>query len=100
MIADVSDKGIAAALFMAFARTVIHAIAQIILNPAIASNGKISSEPRQRHQCCITTFYGVLNPAGGELCYVNAGHDPPITSWSMVRCGAGPDRRHGAGRHG
>ncbi|MCC8986724.1 MAG: SpoIIE family protein phosphatase [Candidatus Contendobacter sp.] len=78
VIADVSDKGIAAALFMAFARTVIHTIAQIIPEPGDClerANHLLSHD--NAASMFVTTFYGVLNPASGELCYVNAGHNPP-----------------------
>ena len=78
VIADVSDKGIAAALFMAFARTVIHTIAQIIPEPGNClerANHLLSHD--NAASMFVTTFYGVLNPASGELCYVNAGHNPP-----------------------
>ena len=78
VIADVSDKGIAAALFMAFARTVIHTIAQLIPEPGDClerANNLLSHD--NAASMFVTTFYGVLNPANGEFRYVNAGHNPP-----------------------
>ena len=78
VIADVSDKGIAAALFMAIARTVIRAIAQIVPAPGACleqANALLSKD--NAAAMFVTTFYGVLDPATGEFRYANAGHNPP-----------------------
>ena len=78
VIADVSDKGIAAALFMAIARTVIRAIAQIVPAPGACleqANALLSKD--NTAAMFVTTFYGVLDPATGEFRYANAGHNPP-----------------------
>lgn len=78
VIADVSDKGIAAALFMAIARTVIRAIAQIVPEPSAClerANTLLSND--NAAAMFVTTFYGVLNATTGEFRYANAGHNPP-----------------------
>ena len=78
VIADVSDKGIAAALFMAIARTVIRAIAQIVPEPGIClerANALLSND--NGAAMFVTTFYGTLDLATGEFRYANAGHNPP-----------------------
>lgn len=78
VIADVSDKGIPAALFMVLARTLMRATA-------------ITSE--KPHECLVsvnnflcydnpsgmftTLFYGALDLNTGILSYANAGHNPP-----------------------
>lgn len=79
VMADVSDKGMSAALYMALSRSLIHAEA------------KRSSSPRQvllrvhrlllemsQTDMFVTVFYGVLDPAQGTLRYARAGHDPPL----------------------
>jgi len=78
VIADVSDKGIAAALFMAIARTVIRAVAQIVPEPGACleqANALLSQD--NAAAMFVTVFYGVLDPATGALRYANAGHNPP-----------------------
>lgn len=78
VIADVSDKGVAAALFMAVARTVIHAVAQIVPEPGACleqANALLSED--NATAMFVTVFYGTLDPASGEFRYANAGHNPP-----------------------
>ncbi|MFH1691668.1 MAG: SpoIIE family protein phosphatase [Candidatus Omnitrophota bacterium] len=79
VIADVSDKGVPAALFMAMTKSLIKATAGVISEP-----GKILAGANK--QICqendlgmfITVFCGVLNIKTGELTFVNAGHNPPL----------------------
>ena len=86
-IADVADKGMGAALYMALSRTLIRTHAT--LNPgdparvlAEANRGMLRDAPAGLF---VTTFYGVLDPVAGELLYCNAGHPPPF----VLRSGTG-----------
>ncbi len=79
IIADVSGKGIPAAIFMAVTRTLIKAIA----TPGMTS-GEILTKVNE--ELCIgndsnmfvTVFCGILNTKTGEVIYTNAGHNPPL----------------------
>ena len=87
-IADVSGKGIPAALFMVIAKTVLKNIA--IGAASAYANG---SEPdfaavvaQANRQLCennketmfVTQFFGVLDIRTGVFCYVNGGHNTPL----------------------
>ena len=79
VIADVSDKGMPAALFMALTRSIVRASVGRAPTPAdgIAhANRLICADSSQG--MFVTLFYALLNPATGEFTYVNAGHNPPL----------------------
>jgi len=79
IIADVSDKGMAAALYMALARTILRATVlntDRLANAIQMANQLICQDSRSG--MFVTVFYGQLNPATGSFSYVNAGHNPPI----------------------
>ncbi len=79
VIADVSDKGMPAALFMSLCRTLMRVSASQTRSPALALqrvNQLIASESRSN--MFLTAFYGVLNWKTGSLVYASAGHPPPL----------------------
>jgi len=79
VIADVSDKGVPAALFMSLSRTLMRASAAEIRSPAKTMqrvNELIMTETRSG--MFVTVFYGVLNWRTGRLIYASAGHNPPM----------------------
>jgi len=78
-IADVADKGVPAALFMALSRTLLRATAMSGRTPAEAlhrANELILTDARS--DLFVTIFYGVLDPKSARFTYANAGHNPPI----------------------
>ena len=79
VIADVSDKGMAAALFMALSRSLVRAAALDGSPPATAierANRWITRDSESG--MFVTLFYGVLEPTSGRLRYTSAGHNPPL----------------------
>jgi sigma-B regulation protein RsbU (phosphoserine phosphatase) len=79
MIADVSGKGVPAALFMALSRIVIRVSATMFSNvsEAISFANPIISQDSKTGMF-VTVFYGVLDNENHLFSYVNAGHNPPF----------------------
>jgi len=77
-IADVSGKGVPAALFMAMAKTLIKSRAADDRSTASILT-HVNDELSVDNQACmfVTVFAGILNIRSGELVYTNAGHNPP-----------------------
>ena len=78
-VADVSDKGVPAALFMMSTRT-------LIKGAAIGSGGpgdvlrevnNLLYEDNET-EMFVTVLYAEYNPATGEFIYASGGHDPPL----------------------
>jgi serine phosphatase RsbU (regulator of sigma subunit) len=79
VIADVSDKGVAAALYMALSRTVLRATALDAPGPAEAlrrANRILLDDSRSG--MFVSVFYAVLDLQSGEITYARAGHNPPL----------------------
>ena len=78
VIADVSGKGIPAALFMVVTKT-------LIKNCSLCKTPKAVMESVNRKLCegnetamFVTVFIGFYNIPTGRLVYINAGHNPPL----------------------
>jgi phosphoserine phosphatase RsbU/P len=79
VVADVTDKGMPAALFMALTRSAIRSNVCAAASPAegIAGANRLICAESTRG-LFVTLFFGVLDPASGDITYVNAGHNPPL----------------------
>jgi sigma-B regulation protein RsbU (phosphoserine phosphatase) len=105
LVADVSDKGVPAALYMALARTLLRAHS-LSARPQYLSDALESAQVRRlmrsgslgalaalgavrqtndyltehHSESCmfVTLFYAVYDPQSHLLTYVNAGHNPPL----------------------
>ena len=100
VIADVCDKGVGAALFMALSRSLIRAFGWInsqnnplngntspdrrvpgftgkVIDPIGLTNDYIA-QLHSKMNMFVTLFFGVLDPENGSLTYINAGHNPPV----------------------
>lgn len=80
LMADVVDKGVAAALFMALSWSLVRTYAtdfpthpELVLTSV---NQRILEDTTA--QQFVTVFYAVLDPASGRFVYASAGHSPPI----------------------
>jgi sigma-B regulation protein RsbU (phosphoserine phosphatase) len=79
VIADVSGKGVPAALLMAFLRASLRAATHIGYAPHI-SMSKVNYllwESIERNQF-VTAFHGILDATNRTLAYSNAGHSPAL----------------------
>src|SRR6185295_3398345 len=86
VVADVCDKGVGAALFMALFRSLVRATATGMAWEADAAAGLLRvvrltndyiARTHGRSNMFATLFFGVLDPATGDLAYVNGGHEAP-----------------------
>ncbi|WP_051451044.1 PP2C family protein-serine/threonine phosphatase [Actinospica robiniae] len=102
IVADVCDKGVGAALFMALIRTMLRHTAQNSgLRPlgtlgwdphsgrlptvgetpllhAVTSTNRYLTQVHHRQGYFATLFFGILDPETGVLSYINGGHNPPL----------------------
>ena len=96
VIADVCDKGVGAALFMALFRSFIRVLSgkalsdghlevsnpttdpAKILQKTILSINNYISITHEKAGMFATIFYAILDPANDTLTYINGGHEPPI----------------------
>ncbi|MDF2463131.1 MAG: serine phosphatase RsbU, regulator of sigma subunit [Ramlibacter sp.] len=87
VVADVCDKGVGAALFMALFRSLLRVLAAqncteseptAVLVRTLASINDYIAQTHSRANMFATVFFAVLTPSTGAMHYVNAGHDPPV----------------------
>ena len=81
-IADVSGKGVPAALFMANSKTILKNFAMTMSSPddfaavmALANNQLCQGNDEMMF---VTVFMGMLDLETGRFIYVNGGHNPPM----------------------
>lgn len=79
VMADVSGKGITAALYMMAAKTAIRNMLQAgyPLQKAITKANKTLCDNHVRGMF-VTAFIGILDLSSGKVEYINAGHCPPL----------------------
>ena len=78
-IADVSDKGVPAALFMMASRTLLKAAALGLKSPreVLREVNDLLYDDNDA-MMFVTLLYAVYDPATGELTYANGGHNSPL----------------------
>jgi len=94
VMADVSGKGMPAALFMVIAKTLIKSNAQNGKSPKEVFEA-VNNLLCENNEACmfVTAFLGYLDIPDGTFTFVNAGHNPPLLSsggrfeWLKTRSG-------------
>ncbi|MCY3576612.1 MAG: SpoIIE family protein phosphatase [bacterium] len=79
VVADVSDKGIPASMFMMSSRTALKGAAIGVREPHMVLS-EINNQLQQDNPTFmfVTLIYALFNPSTGSLTYSIAGHDPPL----------------------
>jgi sigma-B regulation protein RsbU (phosphoserine phosphatase) len=80
VVADVSGKGVPAALFGMVSKTLLRATATQKTPEPDAVMASVNDGLCQDNDTCmfVTVFYAVFDPMQGSLTYVNGGHPPPL----------------------
>jgi sigma-B regulation protein RsbU (phosphoserine phosphatase) len=92
IIADVSGKGVGAALFMALFQSLLRASAEragqtngrepatdeAILSEAVAATNSYIMRVHRHAHMFASVFFGLLDPKTGVINYINAGHERPV----------------------
>jgi phosphoserine phosphatase RsbU/P len=78
VIADVSGKGIPAALFMVIAKTLINDNSYGNNPAAVFENVNKKLCENNEMGLFVTAFFGFYNIPSGRFVFVNAGHNPPL----------------------
>ena len=78
MVADVSGKGIPAALFMMITQALVKQNASLCDPGAILSRTNDALAKRNEQGMFVTMWLGILELATGKITYANAGHNPPL----------------------
>ncbi len=79
LVADVSGKGVPAALFMMTVKTLINNLSQTISSPKEliqTINKKLCDNKKEGF--FVTMFACIINVNTGEMNYINCGHNPPL----------------------
>ena len=78
-IADVSDKGVPAALFMMSSRTLLKGASIGCANPGdvLREVNELLRETNET-EMFVTLLYGIYNPRNGDFHYANGGHNQPL----------------------
>jgi sigma-B regulation protein RsbU (phosphoserine phosphatase) len=79
LIADVSDKGVPAALYMMVAKTLLKTEGQRLGEPDKMLNSVNRILASDNETCMFTTvFCAILDITTGDVSFANAGHNPPL----------------------
>lgn len=94
VVADVADKGVPAALFMALSRTLLRAVGtnrQAPNHTLTRVNDLLLRDTRS--DLFVTVWYGLWDTQTGQVTYSSAGHNPPL----IVRANGNTEQLHSRG---
>ena len=78
LVADVTDKGVPAALVMATTRSILRAVAERLIEPGkVLARTNELLHPDIPAKMFVTCLYLVIEPGSGEIVLANAGHNLP-----------------------
>lgn len=78
LVADVTDKGVPAAMVMATSRSIIRAVSERIIEPgAVLARANELLHPDIPAKMFVTCLYLVLDLSTGKMSFANAGHNLP-----------------------
>lgn len=79
VVADVTDKGVPAALVMATTRSILRSTAEQLVTPgAVLERANEMLCPDMPPNMFVTCLYALLDPNSGTVRYANAGHNVPF----------------------
>ncbi len=95
VMADVSGKGIPAALFMMTCRTMLKDAAMSGMGPAqIMRHVNARIAENNKYYMFVTVWFGILEISSGQLRWADAGHEEPLLfrkgSWRFLKKHNGP----------
>ena len=90
IMADISGKGIPAALFMMLSRTLLKSVAQMGMSPSqVLREVNAQLCENNKNNMFVTVWLGVLELSTGKLVYADAGHERPFLyhagSWRCLK---------------
>ncbi|MBQ1509318.1 MAG: SpoIIE family protein phosphatase [Selenomonadaceae bacterium] len=84
-MADVSGKGVGAAIFMSRSMTILKNLATMMKDPDDLAGVLFCANNQLCHgneeDMFVTVFMGMLDTRTGEFTYANGGHNPPLLRW-------------------
>ena len=80
IVADVSGKGVPAALFAMVNQTLLRSMSSGLSTSTSKLITQVNQRCSENNENCmfVTLFYGIYNTKSGKLTYTNAGHNPPV----------------------
>ncbi len=77
-VADVSGKGVGAALFMARSMSILKSRTMILGDPATVLTTANNELCQNNDEMFVTVWLGILDLSTGKMIYANAGHEVPL----------------------